>query len=92
MSSRFVPVLLPFSFNFLDQTLGVVRILVIRLEGISMKVEKKAYSTIILLGFLYCKYGGTGDFVAVDYCLCCYFIAWLFWLVKEFYRRKFVYS
>ena len=91
--SRLFQVLLPFSFNFLDQTLNLfVGFLLLGLaRGISMKVKKAYWPTIILLGFCIVNTVArttSWQLIAV------YAVILLAVILarKEFYREKFVYS
>ena len=85
--------LLPFSFNFLDQTLNLfVGFLLLGLaRGISMKVKKAYWLTIILLGF--CIVNTVARTTSWQL-ITVYAVILLAVILarKEFYREKFVYS
>ncbi|EOL49118.1 phosphatidylglycerol lysyltransferase [Enterococcus phoeniculicola] len=91
--SKIFQFLLPFSFNFLDQTLNLlVGFLLLGLaRGLSMKVKKAFWPTIILLSFgiVNTIQRTTSLRLIVVYVL----IVLAVWVARnEFYREKFVYS
>ncbi|MDT2757996.1 bifunctional lysylphosphatidylglycerol flippase/synthetase MprF [Enterococcus asini] len=91
--SSFFRFLLPFSFNFLDQTLNLlVGFLLIGLgRGLYGKVKKAYFPTLVVLlfGILNTITRTQSPHLFVVYCG----VIFLVWLSrKEFYREKFVYS
>ncbi|MGG5359587.1 MULTISPECIES: bifunctional lysylphosphatidylglycerol flippase/synthetase MprF [unclassified Enterococcus] len=91
--SRLFQILLPFSFNFLDQTLNLlIGFLLLGLaRGAAMKVKKAFLPTIVLLifGILNTVLRTLSWQLVVAYLV----ILSIVWLSrKEFYREKFVYS
>ncbi|KAF1295282.1 hypothetical protein BAU15_05525 [Enterococcus sp. JM4C] len=91
--SKVFQFLLPFSFNFLDQTLNLlVGFLLLGLaRGLSMKVKKAFWPTIFLLSFgiVNTILRTTSLRLIIVYLL----IVLAVWISrKEFYREKFVYS
>lgn len=91
--SRLFQVLLPFSFNFLDQTLNLlIGFLLLGLaRGLSQKVAKAFWPTIVLLAF------GIINTIAKTASIRLIVVYVLILLAvwgsrKEFYRQKFVYS
>ena len=91
--SRLFQVLLPFSFNFLDQTFNMlIGFLLLGLaRGISMKVRKAYWPTIILLifGIINTISRTTSWQLILVYLI---ILLAVFLAKKEFYREKFVYS
>ncbi|MGM0126254.1 phosphatidylglycerol lysyltransferase [Enterococcus sp. AZ194] len=91
--SKVFQFLLPFSFNFLDQTLNLlVGFLLLGLaRGLSMKVKKAFWPTILLLSFgiVNTIMRTTSIRLIVVYLL---IVLVVFVSRKEFYREKFVYS
>lgn len=91
--SRLFKLLLPFSFNFLDQTFNMlIGFLLLGLaRGISMKVRKAYLPTIGLLIFgILNTISRTASWQLVVFYIVILFAVFL--ARKEFYREKFVYS
>lgn len=91
--SRLFELLLPFSFDFLDQTINMmVGFLLLGLaRGLWLKVRKAFWPTIVLLAFgiINAVLRTTSLRLIVAYLI----IIGLVWISrKEFYRKKFVYS
>lgn len=91
--SRLFQILLPFSFNFLDQTLNLlVGFLLLGLaRGLAMKVKKAYLPTITLL--IFGILNTITRTLSWELILVYVLILLAVWLArKEFYREKFVYS
>lgn len=91
--SRLFQVLLPFSFNFLDQTLNLLIgfLLLGFARGISQKVQRAFWPTILLLIFgIINTVARTASIRLIVVYLLILLIVWM--SRKEFYRQKLVYS
>lgn len=91
--SRLFQILLPFSFNFLDQTLNLlIGFLLLGLgRALAMKVKKAFLPTIVLLAFgILNTITRTLSWQLILVYVLILFAVWL--SRKEFYRKKFIYS